>query len=166
MLQRKVQGFPKPTGIASPHCTPEEGVLREMQRSWVKQQRYFSDKKKKGEMGIPGRGWNVCKSMEAQDSSLLRSRHEVRKPTVSQKERNVSSAVNELEDVRPEALGIQRGTWEENKPLIVIPGPGWCDPVVRASSLTPKGCQFNSQSGHIPGSWVWSRAGSMQEATD
>ena len=70
-------------------------------------------------MGIPGRGWNVCKSMEAQDSSLLRSRHEVRKPTVSQKERNVSSAVNELEDVRPEALSIQRGTWEENKPLIV-----------------------------------------------
>lgn len=50
----------------------------------------------------------MCKSMEVQDSHLLSSRHEVRKAIVSQKERSASSAVNELEDIRREALIIQR----------------------------------------------------------
>lgn len=48
-------GFPGAHRNPSSHCIPEEGVLRELQLSSIKQNRDFSDKKKKG-IGIPGRG--------------------------------------------------------------------------------------------------------------
>ena len=43
--------------------------------------------------------------------------------------------------------------------------PGWCGSVDWASACEPKGHQFNSQSGHMPGLQVRCPVGGMWEAT-
>ena len=43
--------------------------------------------------------------------------------------------------------------------------PGWCGSVDQARACEPKGHQFNSQSGHMPGLWARSPVGDTQEAT-
>ena len=44
-------------------------------------------------------------------------------------------------------------------------GPGWCGSVDWAQACEPKGCWFNSQSGHMPGLQAKSPVGAAQEAT-
>ena len=45
--------------------------------------------------------------------------------------------------------------------------PGWCGSVDWVPlACEPKGCWFDSQSGHMPGLWARSLVGGMQEATD
>ena len=44
-------------------------------------------------------------------------------------------------------------------------GPGWCGSGDWALACEPKGCQFNSQSGHRPGLWARSPLRGTQEAT-
>ena len=44
--------------------------------------------------------------------------------------------------------------------------PGWCGSVDWAPSCEPKGCWFNSRSGHMPGLLARSLAGGAWEATD
>ena len=43
--------------------------------------------------------------------------------------------------------------------------PGWCGSVDCARASKPKGCRFDSQSGHTPGLWARSPAGGAWEAT-
>ena len=43
--------------------------------------------------------------------------------------------------------------------------PGWCGSVDWVPVCKPKGCQFDSLSGHMPGLWARSPARSMREAT-
>ena len=43
--------------------------------------------------------------------------------------------------------------------------PGWCSSVDWAPACRPKGCQFDSQSGHMPGLQARSPVGGTQEAT-
>ena len=43
--------------------------------------------------------------------------------------------------------------------------PGWCGSVDWMPSGKPKGRQFDSQSGHMPGLWARSTVGGVQEAT-
>ena len=43
--------------------------------------------------------------------------------------------------------------------------PGWCSSVDWALDYEPKGCQFSSQSGHMPGLQARSPVGGTQEAT-
>ena len=42
---------------------------------------------------------------------------------------------------------------------------GWCGSVDWVLACEPKGQQFNSQSGHLPGLWARSPVGGMREAT-
>ena len=44
-------------------------------------------------------------------------------------------------------------------------GPGWCCPVDLVLACEPKGDQFDSQSGHMPGLQAGSPVGGMWEAT-
>ena len=43
--------------------------------------------------------------------------------------------------------------------------PGWCGSVDWAATCEPKSCQFDSQSGHMPGLWATSPVGAMWDAT-
>ena len=43
--------------------------------------------------------------------------------------------------------------------------PGWCGSVDLVLACEPKGCQFDSQSRHMPGLQARSPVGGMQEAT-
>ena len=43
--------------------------------------------------------------------------------------------------------------------------PGWCGSVDWVRACEPKGCWFDSQSGHTPGLWARSPFGGMREAT-
>ena len=43
--------------------------------------------------------------------------------------------------------------------------PGWCSSVDWVPACEPKGCRFDSQSGHIPGVWARSQVGGAWEAT-
>ena len=42
---------------------------------------------------------------------------------------------------------------------IIKASPGWCGSVDWAPDCEPKGCWFDSQSGHRPGLWAWSPVG-------
>ena len=43
--------------------------------------------------------------------------------------------------------------------------PGWCGSVDGVPAYKPKGCRFNSQSGHVPGLLARSPVGDAQEVT-
>ena len=51
------------------------------------------------------------------------------------------------------------------KPFKPILSPSWCGSVDWVPACKPKGCLFNSQSGHRPGLWARSPVGGMWEAT-
>ena len=50
-------------------------------------------------------------------------------------------------------------------PLKEIFGPGWVAALAGALSHTPKGCGFDSQSGHMPRLWVRSLVGACTGGT-
>ena len=49
---------------------------------------------------------------------------------------------------------------------VLFLGPGWCGSGDWVLACEPKGCRFDSQSGHIPALWARSPVGGMQEATN
>ena len=49
--------------------------------------------------------------------------------------------------------------------MTVLPFTGVA-PLLRASSRKLEGHRFDSQSGHMPGLWIQSQSGRMQEATN
>ena len=76
--------------------------------------------------------------------------------SLSYKNKNIS-ALNKFPDVTDKY-------WHLN-PLRVSESPGWCGSVDWVTAWEPKGCWFNSQSGHMPRLQARSPVGNAQEAT-
>ena len=81
-------------------------------------------------------------------------------------QRRPSSPAHDEETEAQRGPLTSRGTagkesWASN---VTLSGPGQVAQLVRTLSCTPKGCGFDSQSGHIPGLWIRTPAGGYLEA--
>ena len=80
----------------------------------------------------------------------------------------VQHPTNWANPVRTEANFVFHYVGEAKTPIIkTVPlSPGWCGSVDWAPACEPSGCQFDSQSGHMPGLLARSPAGGLWEGTD
>ena len=63
--------------------------------------------------------------------------------------------------MREEAVNVSLYVGASSPCEISILGPGWCGSVDWVPACEPKGCQFDSQSGHTPGLQARSPVGAM-----
>ena len=73
---------------------------------------------------------------------------------------------SELFNNRIVILNTQERWGITSQQLRAVFNPGWCGSMDWVPACEPKGCQFDSQSGHMPGLQARSPAGGAREATN